>query len=93
MNLLFHFINLVPHYMAQYNTHYIDEVTIPFKGRLGFKQYLKDKPMKWGHKSVYFGRCVQWLCKNFANVLESGLRLVKWLRKKNDFLILTFTHR
>ncbi len=23
---------------------------IPFKGRLGFKQYLKDKPTKWGIK-------------------------------------------
>ena len=23
---------------------------IPFKGKLGFKQYLKDKPTKWGIK-------------------------------------------
>ncbi len=23
---------------------------IPFKGRLGFKQYMKDKPAKWGIK-------------------------------------------
>ena len=23
---------------------------IPFKGRLGFKQYMKDKPTKWGIK-------------------------------------------
>ena len=28
----------------------IDEAMIPFKGRLGFKQYLKDKPTKWGIK-------------------------------------------
>ena len=23
---------------------------IPFKGRLGFKQYMEDKPTKWGVK-------------------------------------------
>ena len=23
---------------------------IPFKGRIGFKQYMKDKPTKWGIK-------------------------------------------
>ena len=28
----------------------IDKVMIPFKGRLGFKQYMKDKPTKWGIK-------------------------------------------
>ena len=28
----------------------IDEAMIPFKGRLGFKQYLKDKSTKWGIK-------------------------------------------
>ena len=28
----------------------IDEAMIPFKGRLGFKQYIKDKPTKWGIK-------------------------------------------
>ncbi len=34
-----------------YNMHQecsIDEAMIKFKGRLGFKQYLKDKPIKWG---------------------------------------------
>ena len=29
----------------------IDEAMIPFKGRLGFKQYMKDKPTKWGIKA------------------------------------------
>jgi len=28
----------------------IDEAMIPYKGRLGFKQYMKDKPTKWGIK-------------------------------------------
>ncbi|XP_064631045.1 piggyBac transposable element-derived protein 4-like [Lineus longissimus] len=28
----------------------IDECMVPFKGRLGMKQYMKDKPVKWGIK-------------------------------------------
>ena len=28
----------------------IDEAMIPYKGRLRFKQYMKDKPTKWGTK-------------------------------------------
>ena len=28
----------------------IDEAMIPYKGRLGFKQYIKNKPTKWGIK-------------------------------------------
>jgi hypothetical protein len=28
----------------------VDECMIPFKGRLGMKQYMKDKPVKWGIK-------------------------------------------
>ena len=28
----------------------IDKAMIPFKGQLGFKQYMKDKPTKWGIK-------------------------------------------
>lgn len=29
----------------------IDEAVIPFKGRLGYKQYIKNKPTKWGIKA------------------------------------------
>ena len=31
---------------------YIDEAMIPYKGHRGFKQYMKDKPTKWGMKLV-----------------------------------------
>ena len=44
---------LSPSFLSQYNTHEqlsVDEAMIPFKGRLGFKQYMKDKPTKWGIK-------------------------------------------
>ena len=27
-----------------------DEAIVPFKGRLGFKQFMKDKPIKFGIK-------------------------------------------
>ena len=39
---------------SQYNTHgelTIDEAIIKFKGKLGFKQYIKNKPTKWGIKA------------------------------------------
>ena len=44
---------ICPLLASEYNTHEqlcIDEAMIPFKGRLGFKQYMKDKPTKWGIK-------------------------------------------
>ena len=42
---------------SQYNTHgelTIDEAMIKFKGRLGFKQYIKNKPTKWASKCLCF---------------------------------------
>ncbi len=44
---------LAPRFFSEYNTHEelsVDEAMIPFKGRLGIKQYMKDKPTKWGIK-------------------------------------------
>ena len=43
----------MPRLMSEYHVHEelaVDEAVIPFKGRLGFKQYMKDKPTKWGIK-------------------------------------------
>ena len=28
----------------------VDEIMIPFKGRSGIKQYMRNKPHKWGFK-------------------------------------------
>ena len=49
-----HFVDLVT---AQFSESYtlqqpvtIDEAMIPYKRRLSFKQYLKNKPTKWGIK-------------------------------------------
>jgi len=48
------FLDLItPLFETEYNTQEnvsIDEAMIPFKGRLRFKQYTKDKPTKWGIK-------------------------------------------
>ena len=44
---------IVPLFESEYSTQEnvsIDEAMIPFKGRLRFKQYMKDKPTKWGIK-------------------------------------------
>jgi hypothetical protein len=44
---------ITPLFESEYVTHQncaIDEAMIPYKGRLGFKQYMKDKPTKWGIK-------------------------------------------
>ena len=44
---------VLPRFEDQFNLNEevsIDEAMIPFKGKLGFKQYMKDKPTKWGIK-------------------------------------------
>ena len=44
---------ITPKFESEYVPHKqvsVDEAMIPFKGRLGFKQYMKDKPTKWGIK-------------------------------------------
>ena len=44
---------VTPLFESEYSLHEqvsIDEAMIPFKGRLSFKQYMKDKPIKWGIK-------------------------------------------
>ena len=41
---------VTPNLQSVYNPHEeisVDEAMIPFKGRLGFKQYMKAKPTKW----------------------------------------------
>ncbi len=42
---------LCPRFDSEFELHCtIDEAMIPFKGQLKFKQYMKDKPTKWGIK-------------------------------------------
>ena len=45
---------VLPRFQLEYVMHEsvtTDEVTIPFKGRLSFKQYIKNKPTKRGIKA------------------------------------------
>ena len=44
---------ITPRFESEYVPHKqvsIDEAMIPFKGHLGFKEYMKDKPTKMGDK-------------------------------------------
>ena len=46
--------SVLPKFESEYSMHQpvtIDEAMIPFKGRLSFKQYIKNKPTKWGIKA------------------------------------------
>ena len=79
------FLDLVcPKFENEYTPHKqvtIDEAMIPFKGRLSFKQYLKDKPIKWGIKvfvlsdahNGYVYRLQVYTGKDLSNVSDVGL--------------------
>jgi len=43
----------------------VDEAMIPFKGRLGMKQYMKDKPVKFGIKLWVAADAISAYCVNF----------------------------
>ena len=43
----------------------VDEAMIPFKGQLGMKQYMKDKPVKFGIKMWVAADAVSAYCYNF----------------------------
>ena len=54
---LFKVRNLLDLVLPKFESEYVrhesvttDEAMLPFKGRLGFKQYIKNKPTKWGIK-------------------------------------------
>ena len=46
----------------------VDEAMIPFKGRLAFKQYMKDKPTKWGIKVFVLADATNWIHKIISSL-------------------------
>ena len=55
-------------FQAEYTPHRevaIDEAMVPFKGRLGMKQYMRDKPVKFGIKMWIAAESVSAYCHNF----------------------------
>ena len=42
----------------------VDEAMVPFKGRLGFKQFMKDKPVKSGNNLWVLADAVTAYCYN-----------------------------
>ena len=90
---------LFPRFLSQYTTHEeqsVDEAMIPFKGRLGIKQYMKDNPTKWGIKvfvladarNGYTVRLQVYAGKNSTissaalglSTNNSSFRIIGWLR-------------
>ena len=79
------FVDLVTNqFQANYTLHQavtIDEAMIPFKGRLTFKQYMKNKPTKWGIKvfvlsdatNGYVYRTQIYTGKNLESTIKAGL--------------------
>lgn len=60
--------NLRVSFQREYTPHKeisVDEAMVPFKGRLGMKQYMKDKPVKFGIKLWVAADAVSAYCYNF----------------------------
>ena len=69
---LFKFRYIIDNIRQSFKEHYVphehisvDEAMIPFKGRLSFKQYMKDKPVKFGIKMWVLADSVTAYCHNF----------------------------
>jgi hypothetical protein len=54
----------------------VDEAMIPFKGRLGIKQYMKDKPVKFGIKVWVLADAVTAYCHNFEVYVGKNAEIV-----------------
>ena len=80
-----HFVDLIMiQFLENYTLHQpvtIDEAMIPYKGRLLFKQYMKNKPTKWGIKvfvlndatNGYIYRLKIYTGKNLESTIDTGL--------------------
>ncbi len=58
---------VVPLFQSEYVIHQgctVGEAMIPFKGRLGFKQYIRNKPVKWGIKVFVLADATNGYVKN-----------------------------
>ena len=75
---------ILPKFEHEYSLHEsvtIDEAMIPFKGRLSFKQYIKNKPIKWGIKAFVLSEQLMVMYTGCRYTLEkvwrqTSLRLV-----------------
>jgi hypothetical protein len=65
-----------PRFDSEYNIHQecaIDEAMIPYKGRLAIKQYIKNKPTKWGIKSFVLADATNGYVKRFQIYCGKGV--------------------
>ena len=54
-----------------------DEAMIPFKGRLSFKQYMNDKPVKHGIKVFVLADGKKGISREYKYTLEKTFHLVR----------------
>ncbi|KAK3590559.1 hypothetical protein CHS0354_008489 [Potamilus streckersoni] len=54
----------------------VDEAMVPFKGRLSLKQYIKDKPVKFGIKIWVLADAVSSYCYNFDVYVGKNAKIV-----------------
>ena len=67
---------IVPKFGKEYTLHQhvsVDEAMIKFKGRLGFKQYMKEKPIKWGMKVFVLADATKGYISNLQIYTSKGV--------------------
>ncbi len=72
---------LCPRFESEFELHQsctIDEAMIPFKGRLKFKQYMKDKTTKWGIKVFVLADSITGYVKRLQVYTGKGFVLQMW---------------
>ena len=70
----------------------MDECMVSFKGRLGIKQYIKDKPNKWGIKVFLCCDSLTVYCFRF-DIYKGRIYLVNLKRKMWTSLQQLFFHK
>jgi len=53
----------------------LDETMIKFRGRLKFRQFMKDKPVKWGVKCFLICNATSGYCHKMEVSLEKMMQL------------------
>ena len=77
--LLDKIINNLQKLLTPQNQLSIDEAMISFRGRVGFKQYIKDKPNPWGIKAYVLSESVSGYVCNVVDVLwERDINSIKF---------------
>ena len=73
--LIDHFKKVFPEAMSDDSEQTFNEHMVKFKGRAPMKQYMKNKPIKWGFK-FWFRCAIKWdICRKWTCTLERSSKL------------------